>query len=108
MKNYKEITNEIIKQSGWDKVKETVPFAYEVLKEESMKDKNLSTIKFNLWECSTGFIECNGELIQVNSKFRILLKDNGILDYSIHDAVCILKEIAEQIVEKGDASNATA
>lgn len=105
MKNYKEITNELIQHLEWNKVKETVPFSYQILNEESMKDKQLSTIRPSLWECSTGFLKCNGEVIQVNSKFRRLLKDIGITEYTMQDAICILKEIAKKIIEKEEQTN---
>lgn len=100
MKNYREIVNELIKNLGWDSVKKLVPFPTEILLEEAKKDKELKTIRQSLWECSTGFIEQNGTLIQVESRFRKVLKEIGILSYTMPDAICILKEIASLIIEK--------
>lgn len=100
MKNYQEIVNELIKNLGWDRVKELVPFPTETLLEETEKDKGLKTIRLSLWECSTGFIEQNGTLIQVESRFRKALKEIGILSYTMPDAISILKEIASLIIEK--------
>lgn len=100
MKNTKEIIESLIQHSGWEKVKSVIPYSVECLKEEKEKDPRLTLIHFSLFECSTGFIESEGSLIEVNSKFRRLLQENGIVNYSREDAGDWLMEIVKLILER--------
>ena len=90
---------------GYEKVKECVPYTLEEIQKAFPKDKYLNNLPMRAWDLAGGFrvvtTKHTEDYYPVNSLLRKLLKEAGVNCYSPSDGVCILKECARMMVERG-------
>ena len=96
---------------GLDEVAKLIPFPVETLREKLKEDPLLNNTSMSAWDKAAGF-KCGTGANSWRQEYRCLLERGGIWElYEKHgvmaascaDGVCLLKEAARMLVERGAA-----
>lgn len=102
--------NTVVERLGGTKrLKNFVPFGVKTLTTAYAKDKYFNTPETNirLWDKTCGWEQgLQGKMIRIGSPLQDFLLKNGIRSYSPSDCVCLLKQVAKQMVEERNAKDA--
>jgi hypothetical protein len=89
---WREYMTQIIDKLGIENIKPYIPRSINFIRECLAKDEHLNNIPLKEWD-------------YVAERMRFLLHRNGITCCSISERVCILKEAARMLCEKGEVKN---
>lgn len=106
--SHTEYMHRIIGKLGLENIARYIPFDIDYLKEKFKRDKHFNNTKIQAWDVAAGFIP------QINRKTRTLgynhshsglaylFINNRITCFSVSEGVCVLKEAAKILCERGN------
>lgn len=99
----------IEKLGGTERLKDVVPFDKNTLITAYAQDEYFNTPKTNLriWDKAGGWKQgYQGKMLRTGSPLQDFLLKHGIRSYSPSDCVCLLKQVAKQMMEEQNAKDA--
>ncbi len=89
---------------GLDAVKSYIPFEIKYLIPKYKKDIHFNNTSIKIWREAAGFHCVGPDAIPTYHGIWNLYRQHGINEASCATGVCILKEAARMLIEKGDAT----